>query len=173
MDTALACTASMSFRSLCAAACGECRHLMPDRRRRAACFSADGERRRRSNLIPAGFLPESADLLYAGGAAGPTAVSPRNAALLLVSLLLAFNLLDILLTIRALSLGFAEANPFMAGLFSLSVPMGMLAKFILVGIGALLLWRLSHLPLARRGMAMVTGCYGVVVAYHLFFQLSL
>lgn len=172
MSTALACTASLPFRSLCAAACGGCRHLVPDRRRAARLHTA-GERRRHSNLVPAGSLPQSADLLYAAGMAGTRAISPRSAVLLLGSLLLAFNLLDIALTIRALSLGFTEANPLMAGLFSISFQFGLLAKFALVSLGVLLLWRLSHLPLARRGMVLVTGCYGAVVAYHLFFQLSL
>lgn len=171
----MACTASLSFRSLCAVTCGDCRHLMPDRRQGAVVSLADVERRRRSNWIPAAPPPGSADLLVAGQPAGTSAgaVSSRNAALLLVCLLMAFNILDITLTIRAFTLGFAEANPFMAGLFDLSVPLGMLAKFLMVGAGGLLLWRLSHLPLARRGMVAVTGCYGAVVAYHLLFQFAL
>jgi len=91
--------------------------------------------------------------------------------LLIAALLVTFNLLDSLLTARALSLGFAEANPVLAGLFNMSLPMGMFFKSVVVGTGALFLWKNRHLPVAVRGMAGATACYGAVILYHLYFQL--
>lgn len=91
--------------------------------------------------------------------------------LILAALLVTFNLLDSLLTARALSLGFAEANPVMAGLFSMSLPMGMFFKSVVVGTGALFLWKYRHLPVAVRGMTGATACYGAVILYHLYFQM--
>jgi len=70
-------------------------------------------------------------------------------------------------------MGIEEANPLMAELFNVSLPAGMLLKSLLVAAGALILWWYWRLPLARRGMAVLTCFYGAVVAYHLFFQLAL
>ncbi|MHB8793730.1 MAG: DUF5658 family protein [Thermoleophilia bacterium] len=91
--------------------------------------------------------------------------------LAMVLLLVTFNLMDSLLTARALSLGFAEANPVMAGLFKMSLPMGMFFKSVIVGTGALFLWKYRHLPVAVRGITGATACYGAVIFYHLYFQL--
>lgn len=129
---------------------------------------AAGERRLRSNWIPRSALPGDYGMLDAGGT-GPAAA--RGFVMLTVALLLLFNLFDVMLTLRAFSLGFGEANPFMAGLFNISLPLGVTIKLLLVGGGALVLWRLHHVSLARRGMVVLTGCYGAVVTYHLYFQL--
>jgi hypothetical protein len=90
-----------------------------------------------------------------------------------ITLLLSFNILDCVLTSRALTLGFEEGNPLMASLFRMSMPLGMTAKVAIVAAGALTLWRFRHLALAVRGMSVVTACYGAVVIYHLSFQLTL
>lgn len=90
---------------------------------------------------------------------------------MMVLLLVIFNIMDSLLTARALSLGFSEANPVMAGLFNMSLPMGMFFKSVIVGTGALFLWKYRHLPIAVRGITGATACYGAVILYHLFFQM--
>jgi hypothetical protein len=91
--------------------------------------------------------------------------------LLLTALLVTFNLLDSFFTARALSLGYTEANPVMAGLFTMSMPMGMLFKSVVVGLGALTLWKFRHLEMAMRGMTAVTAFYGAVIMYHMYFQI--
>ncbi|MHB1390180.1 MAG: DUF5658 family protein [Thermoleophilia bacterium] len=120
-----------------------------------------------SNLIPGGYSLAGIDgsMAAGGGWSVPVPVA-------LMSMLLFFNLLDVLLTARALSMGVVEANPVMAGLLSISIPFAMFAKFSTVSVGALLIWRYRHLPVAARGMQFVTACYGAVVIYHLVFQIG-
>ncbi|MEK7817634.1 MAG: DUF5658 family protein, partial [Actinomycetota bacterium] len=143
-------------------------------RRQGSRFSrvAAYERRVMSHWIP--------DLYRAGSAAALETIREgrRRSAILgvptmLVFLLLLFNVLDISFTLRALSLGIQEANPAMAFLFNISVPAGILAKSLVVGIGSLALWRFSHLVIAFRALVAVTGLYGAVVFYHLLFQAGL
>lgn len=120
-----------------------------------------------SHILPTGF-----DLALAGAPVVPPRSLSRQLPIALMGLLLTFNLLDVFLTLRAFSLGVAEANPVMANLFHMSVPLGMLLKFVAVSTGAFLLWKYRHLPIASRGMNFLTACYGAVVVYHLVFQLS-
>ncbi|MHB0866572.1 MAG: DUF5658 family protein [Thermoleophilia bacterium] len=128
---------------------------------------ASFERRFISNLTPAGYGLAGID---GSVAAGGSWSMPLTSALMI--LLLFFNLLDVLLTARALSMGVVEANPVMAGLLSISIPFGMFAKFTAVSVGAWLIWRYRDLPVAARGMNLLTACYGAVVIYHLAFQFS-
>jgi hypothetical protein len=152
----------------CSYVCDACSYLRSDRRQQTAVLSLDfWERRRVSNL-----LPVSGQLAIAGGAVLTDQSPGRQYAGAILGLLIAFNILDALLTMRAFSLGVEEANPIMAGIFNFSLPLGILAKVCVVSSGALILWKYRYLPLASRGMNLLTACYGAVVIYHLSFQLG-
>ena len=174
MAAALVCAGGSQARFDCDSRCERCGFLIPDRRRRqsASFLRHYADRRRLDDWMPS-------SLRLAGAAAGhrSAGVVPRRATalvpMLLAAALVIFNVLDSLLTARALSLGAAEGNPLLAGLFSFSLPLGMLLKTVLVGAGVLVLWGYWHLPLARRGMLALTVFYGAVVFYHVFFQLVL
>lgn len=173
MAATMVCTADFLYRTGCETRCTGCGFIRADRRSgslfsRAAAY----ERRVMSHWIP--------DLYRAGSKAALDTIKlggRRNALLavptMLVALLLIFNLLDIAFTLRALSLGVAEANPVMAFLFEISVPAGILSKSLVVGIGSVALWKLSHMGIAFRALVTVTGLYGAVVFYHLLFQAGL
>ncbi len=177
MEAALVCAAKNEIRFACDSLCGRCSHLIGDRRRRGANLHRFRERRR-NYVMPLRSLslsPGRSLSLSPGGAALPeagavTRWAPGVLPLLIAALLVSFNLLDALLTWRALSLGATEANPLMSGVFNLGPAAAVLMKSLLVAAGAFFLWRLWHLPLARRGMMALTACYGAVVAYHLVFQ---
>lgn len=162
------CTANIDHRSTCGTSCGRCDFLLLERRRsRGWLHWTFNERRCASNWIPneADFQGVVLAADESGGRAGSFFWT-------LVILLLSFNILDGILTARALSLGFDEANPLLAGLFEMSLPLGMMMKFAVVAAGAFALWRLRDIMIAMRGMALLTACYGAVVLYHLAFQLS-
>lgn len=125
------------------------------------------ERRTVSHILPTGY-----DLALADGSVVPPRDLSRQLPLALMGLLLTFNVLDVFLTLRAFSMGVVEANPVMADILHMSVPLGMLFKFVAVSTGAVLLWKYRHLPIASRGMNFLTACYGAVVVYHLVFQLG-
>lgn len=163
------CTAGMERRLVCGNKCECCRSLKADRRemRLGAINLISFERRFISNLLPAGYGLAGVDGSLAAGGGWSM---PFPSALMI--LLLFFNLLDVLLTARALSLGVVEANPVMAGLLSVSIPFGLFAKFTAVSFGAWLLWRYRHLSIAARGMKLLTACYGAVVVYHVVFQIG-
>ncbi|GBE57894.1 hypothetical protein BMS3Abin01_00820 [bacterium BMS3Abin01] len=162
--------ADINWRSSCDSDCGDCRFLITNRRRDKTPWWhwSFNERRIASNWIPTELQLEEGLLSerFSRGNAGTFIWA-------MIILLLTFNALDAVLTARALSLGFTEANPAMAGLFAISVPLGMACKFAVVAGGAYILWRFRQAVLATRGMAVLTGCYGAVVIYHLVFQLSL
>ncbi len=164
------CTANIDYRSTCGTTCGKCELLLSERRRKRSNWLhwTFNERRLASNWIPT-------DVEFEGSALDGSDSRGRAGTLLwtLIILLFTFNVLDALLTARALSLGFAEANPVMAGLFDMSLPLGMAMKFAIVALGAFALWRFRSVELAVRGMVVLTGCYGAVVIYHLAFQLSM
>jgi hypothetical protein len=166
----LVCTADIDRRSSCSTCCGDCGYLITNRRRDRTPWWhwTFNERRVASNWIPE--RPRLGDGVLA---ANPARKGSGFFLWTLMGLLLAFNILDAVLTARALSLGFAEANPVLAGLFHVSVPMGMSFKFGIVAAGAYALWRFRDAALAKRGMAVLTGCYGAVIIYHLAFQLTL
>lgn len=164
----MVCAAGKEERRSCDHDCGRCASLREDRRRHnvTALFWTFPERRRFSNILPAGY-----ELALADGSVYPRRTLSRQLPVALMGLLLTFNILDVFLTLRAFSLGVAEANPVMADIFHLSVPLGMLFKVVAVSTGALLLWKYRHLPIASRGMNFLTACYGAVVLYHLYFQM--
>lgn len=170
MAAELACTANIEYRSACDAICKECRLLIVNRRRKAPrwWYWTFNERRKASNWSPAGYQHEGDILREAGGRS-----TAGSFLWTMVVLLFAFNILDSILTARALSMGFTEANPVMAGLFEYSMILGMACKFTIVAIGGYALWKFRHVVLATRGMAVLTGCYGAVVMYHLAFQINL
>lgn len=174
--TASVCTANTAIRFDCDSRCASCSHLIPDRRQgRVATYCSSSPDRRRHN----DWIPYSLRLAPAGVGHSPARIRaiPRRSVealpLILAAALVIFNLLDAALTARALSMGVLEANPIMAGLFNISLPAGMLIKTMLVAAGVFTLWWLWHLPIARRGMMLLTGCYGAVIIYHLSFQLIL
>lgn len=179
MPNRLVCTASRSRRHACGDQCDGCTSLKPDRRisHSSSIRNAISDRRTMSHVLPIGGLA----LAGAGGSIISEPALQKRASrgwlsrpwpLILLALLIAFNLLDVALTARALSLGVAEANPLMAGLFNASLPMGMFIKFVAVSAGAALLWKYRHLSVAAAGTKILTGCYGAVVVYHLAFQLT-
>jgi hypothetical protein len=170
MTTGFVCSADIDRRAACDFTCGDCNLLLPDRRRqgRSWLHRPLWERRTASNWIPSELRYRDVALSQEAGD------SPAGFFIwTLVTLLIVFNTLDSILTARALSLGYAEGNPVMAGLFEISVPLGLAFKFSLVAAGAAALWKFRHIVLATRAMAILTGCYGAVVLYHLVFQLSL
>ncbi len=172
MGERLVCTAHPSRRTDCGSGCSGCNYLIADRRtqRVHTIQWSDQDRRILSN-----WVPQSYRLAGAGFASKAVDGISRNEIttfpVVLAALLISFNLLDSILTARALSMGFTEANPVMAGLFNLSLPMGMFFKSVVVGAGALFLWKVRHLQMAVRGMTAVTACYGAVILYHLYFQM--
>ena len=173
MAAALVCAGGSQARFDCDSRCERCGFLIPDRRRRqSASFLREFADRRLDDWMPSSLRLTGAAAGHQGAGVAPhraTALTP----MLLAAALVIFNVLDSLLTARALSLGVAEGNPLLAGLFSFSLPLGMLLKTVLVGAGVLVLWGYWHLPLARRGMLALTVFYGAVVFYHVFFQLAL
>lgn len=173
MASELVCTAKINHRNSCNTVCGRCRFLLADRRRElkgsfAWLHRVIRERRVASNRVPYEY-ELSNNILREKGSVKATG----SMLLMMIALLISFNVLDSVLTIRALSLGVAEANPVMAGLFEISLPLGIAMKFAVVAAGSCLLWKLRQYMLAIRGVTVLTGCYGLVVAYHLVFQLQL
>lgn len=170
MVSNLICTAGSVQRHKCGTRCDGCGYLRADRRaqRVQKIDWSISDRRLMSNWVPLGYR-------MAGGAlaASSSPTASNSFIMSVITLLLSFNILDCILTSRALTLGFEEGNPLMASLFRMSMPLGMTAKIAIVAAGALTLWRFRHLALAVRGMCIVTACYGAVVIYHLSFQLTL
>jgi len=166
----LICTAGSVQRHKCGTCCDGCGYLRADRRAQLVQKMdwSVSDRRIMSNWVPLGYR-------MAGGVFASPASSTASSSFIMsvIILLLSFNILDCILTSRALTLGFEEGNPLMASLFSMSIPLGMTAKIAIVAAGALTLWRFRDLALAVRGMTVVTACYGAVVIYHLSFQLTL
>lgn len=170
MSTSRVCAARSAQRDKCSQQCGGCNFLIGERRasRPGAFHPAFSDRRIMSHILPTSEFAVA-------GAPGVIVDSPHPSRRLpstIMILLIIFNLLDVVLTLRAFSLGIAEANPLMAGLFGISLPLGMLIKFIAVSAGAILLWKYRYLPLAARGMNILAFAYGAVVVYHVFFQLA-
>lgn len=76
------------------------------------------------------------------------------------------NIIDLALTLHALSLGCTELNPLMQ-----SLPIMIFYKVVVVGG---LCWWLSHRPkrLAKLGLNLCTAVYAATCVYH-FYYLSL
>lgn len=169
------CKADAAHRSACDSDCGGCGQLIADRRQQkiqTLNWSLSEDRRIISSWFPASRQIAGVDFASPATRSLSSDITWRESLpLIMVVLLVTFNLFDSLLTARALSLGFAEANPVMAGLFNLSMPMGMFLKSVIVGTGALFLWKYRHVPIASRGIVGATSCYGAVILYHLYFQM--
>lgn len=73
------------------------------------------------------------------------------------------NLLDLLLTLYALSLGCTELNPLLQ-----SIPIMVSYKVIIVGAAC---WWLSKRPerIARVGLNLCTAVYAATCAYHFYY----
>lgn len=83
-------------------------------------------------------------------------------------LLFAMNWLDAQLTILWIRLDVAtEGNALMAHLLELSESHFLSVKLIVGGFAAYILYRCSHLPLARRGMKLVLAVYLGLMVIHL------
>lgn len=171
MSTAFVCSANPEYRSECDAGCESCSFLIGDRRdlRPGRIQWSRFERRSLMNLLP------SPSLEYAGAPVAVAATVRRElpASWYPLVFLTLFNLIDCLMTSRALSLGYTEGNPLMAALLEVNLPLAMLLKSLLVGAGAYVLWRFRHLGIASRGLTLLTVVYGLLVAYHLSFQLAI
>jgi hypothetical protein len=92
----------------------------------------------------------------------------------LALLLLFFNFLDALLTLRFLQLGIAdELNPFMRHAYQVSPAWFIAGKLGAVQVGmGVLFWQRS-LPIARVGLALCASVYGLIVLYQLAFAARL
>jgi hypothetical protein len=169
MSRAQVCSAEPGFRSECGVACEACRFLIGERRSRTSNMNEwfDSERRSLANLMP---IP----VMEYAGATTSSFGGERKAApsLYLLSWLMVFNLLDCLFTARALSMGYIEGNPLMAALIEVNLPLAMLSKTLAVGLGAYILWRFRHLKIAAHGLTILTAAYGLLVLYHISFQLA-
>ena len=83
-------------------------------------------------------------------------------------LLFAMNWLDAQLTILWVRMNVAtEGNGLMAWVLNMGEPWFMGVKLIVGGFAAYILYRCSHLPLARRGMKLVLGVYVALMTIHL------
>ena len=83
-------------------------------------------------------------------------------------LLFAMNWLDAQLTILWVRMNVAtEGNGLMAWVLNMGEPQFMGVKLIVGGVAAYILYRCSHLPLARRGMKVVLGVYVALMTIHL------
>ncbi len=175
MAETLVCSANTGIRLGCGNRCGRCGHLILDRRYQkvAADRRFFPDRRRLASFAPQLVRPAVNGPVTGGpGAGGYAGRKPAEALpLFLAVALVVFNLLDAFLTSRALSMGVAEANPVMAGLFRLNMPVAMLIKTVAVAGGVICLWRFWNLRVARVGMSLLVCLYGAVIVYHLTFQL--
>jgi len=109
-----------------------------------------------------------------------TARSPRNdarAAQVVVWLVLELwllNVADLLLTRRAMDLGFAsESNQIMGRLFAAGLLQAIAFKIGIVTLGALLIWRLRFYRAALLGAGLLTIAFAAVVAYEVLWVTSL
>ena len=127
------------------------------RRERLVSVRFPDRRRGFPRRLPAGGVTRTYHVALASLRDQATAIA------LLASLLLALNLADLTLTLRALEAGAVEVNPFMAALFESgwAVP----AK---LGLGAVAiggLWSLRRYRQALAAMAWVALGMGLLVAY--------
>jgi len=88
-------------------------------------------------------------------------------ALLKSLLLFSLNWLDALLTILWVRLNLAsDGNVLMAGLLNLGETQFLMVKLVVGAFAAYVLFRASHLPLARRGMRFVLAVYLALMFIH-------
>jgi hypothetical protein len=88
-------------------------------------------------------------------------------ALLKSLLLFSMNWLDAQLTLVWVRLNVAtEGNGLMAGVLSHGELPFLAVKLLVGAFAALILYRCSHFPIARRGMTLVLAIYGVLMIVH-------
>ncbi len=88
----------------------------------------------------------------------------------LALVLLFFNFLDALLTLRFLQLGIAdELNPFMRHAYQLAPAWFIVGKLGAVQLGMAVLFSQRSHRLARFGLALCASVYGLIVLYQLAF----
>jgi len=88
-------------------------------------------------------------------------------------LLFGLNWLDAQLTLVWIRLNVAtEGNALMGRLLSLGDGSFLIVKLTVGAFAAYVLYRCSHLPMARRGMKLVLGIYGALMMVHLATGLS-
>jgi hypothetical protein len=105
--------------------------------------------------------------------AHPSASRDRLLLLLLIELS-ALNVADLALTRYSLWLGFAtESNGVMDYFLRAGTLQALAFKVGIVTVGALLLWRLRVYRVATVAAALLTGVLAAVVAYQVFWVLSL
>jgi hypothetical protein len=94
--------------------------------------------------------------------------------LLLLMELLVLNVVDLALTRYAMWLGFAtESNGVMDYFLRAGTLAALLFKVGIVSLGAILLWRLRVYVVATVAAALMTFVFAAVVAYQVFWVLSL
>jgi hypothetical protein len=94
--------------------------------------------------------------------------------LLLLVQLWVLNVVDLALTRYAMWLGFAtESNGIMDYFLRAGTLPALLFKVGMVSLGALLLWRLRRYTVATAAAALVACVFAAVVAYEVFWVLSL
>lgn len=87
--------------------------------------------------------------------------------LLLLCGLAVFNVCDVLLTLRGISLGrLREGNVLMSALLQASTTLAIAVKMSLVGIGSLILWRLRNRRLVFWSIVVLTCWFAAVVLYN-------
>jgi hypothetical protein len=86
-------------------------------------------------------------------------------------LLLALSMADAWATLRILSEGGSEANPFMRAVLALGTAPFIVVKMTLTVFGATVLCLHQGFTLGRAGLWITLGGYGALVAYHLAMQL--
>jgi hypothetical protein len=107
---------------------------------------------------------------------GKTLARPAepHAWLWLALVLLFFNFLDALLTLRFLQLGIAdELNPFMRQAYQLSPAWFIVGKLGAVQLGMAVLFSQRSHPFARFGLAFCASVYGLIVLYQLAFAVRM
>ncbi|MFA4965076.1 MAG: DUF5658 family protein [Thermoleophilia bacterium] len=98
----------------------------------------------------------------------------RQALLWLLVELWALNVADLLLTRHVIGLGFAsESNGVMSYFLQQGTVPAAAFKIGVVTVGALLLWRLRVYRAALVAAVLLTGVFAAVVAYQVFWSLSL
>ena len=85
----------------------------------------------------------------------------------LIFVLVLFNVMDGMLTIAWIGAGVAtEANPLMALLLGIHPVLFMITKILLVGLGAMLLWRFRDRALAVGSLYLCLATYSLLILYH-------
>lgn len=82
----------------------------------------------------------------------------------------ALNALDAVFTLRALKLGYFEANPLLGALMHVDLRLAVAAKLLVVLLASFAVWRLRKHRIGVAGGTLVLATYAIVTAYHLIGQ---